>query len=138
MVPALQNYKSLDPHDIPLVWDFPVPKIAKTVEDASLEEIRAKRLEVTAPQNLMDPMHELDHFYAALLTWRIGAGGALWRFADHGGSDHRRCAGHAAEAIRRRGHGIRADRAAVGLVQPSRRGHGRVGLEDRCGRGARN
>jgi lysophospholipase L1-like esterase len=67
VIPALQNYKSLDPHDIPFVWDFPVPKIAKTVEDASLVETGTKRPQVAAPKNLLDPTHELDHFYAALL-----------------------------------------------------------------------
>jgi lysophospholipase L1-like esterase len=80
VIPALQNYKSLDPHDIPLVWDFPVPKIAKAVEDASIDDIRAKRLEVTAPRNLLDPTHELDHFYAALLR-----GGSV-RVAHYGDS----------------------------------------------------
>ena len=81
VVPALQNYKSLDPHDIPLVWDFPVPKIAnKKVEDASTGEAHLKRLEVAAPLNLLDPTHELDHFYAALLH-----GGSV-RVAHYGDS----------------------------------------------------
>jgi lysophospholipase L1-like esterase len=80
VVPALQNYKSLDPHDIPLVWDFPVPKIAKKVEDAPAGEVHIKRLQVAAPENLLDPSHELDHFYAALLR-----GGSV-RVAHYGDS----------------------------------------------------
>ena len=39
VVPAFRNYVSLDPRDIPLVWDLPVPK-AKEVET---EQIRARR-----------------------------------------------------------------------------------------------
>jgi lysophospholipase L1-like esterase len=62
-VPALKNYVSLDPRDIPLVWDLPVPK-PKEVET---EQIRAQRLPVPKPQNLLDPNKTLDHFYEALL-----------------------------------------------------------------------
>jgi len=62
-VPALKNYASLDPRDIPLVWDLPVPK-PQEVETAQL---RARRLQVRAPENLLDPHQTLDHFYQALL-----------------------------------------------------------------------
>lgn len=62
-VPALKNYVSLDPHDIALVWDLPVPKPKELETDA----IRAQRLQVRAPQNLLDPQKTLDHFYEALL-----------------------------------------------------------------------
>jgi lysophospholipase L1-like esterase len=34
---------------------------------AALEEVRTARLKLMAPQNLVDPNHELDPFYAALL-----------------------------------------------------------------------
>jgi lysophospholipase L1-like esterase len=63
VVPAFKNYVSLDPRDIPLVWDLPVPK-PKEIET---EQIRAQRLQVRAPQNLLDPHQTLDHFYQALL-----------------------------------------------------------------------
>jgi lysophospholipase L1-like esterase len=62
-VPALKNYVSLDPRDIPLVWDLPVPKPPE-VESA---QVRERRLQVRAPENLVDPHKTLDHFYQALL-----------------------------------------------------------------------
>ncbi len=62
-VPALKNYVSLDLRDIPLVWDLPVPKPQELETDA----IRARRLQVPKPQNLLDPHKTLDHFYEALL-----------------------------------------------------------------------
>jgi lysophospholipase L1-like esterase len=66
-VPALESYKSLNLHDVPSIWDFPVPKTAMKTADPNVEEgLRIKRLEVTAPKNLVDPHHELDHFYQAL------------------------------------------------------------------------
>jgi lysophospholipase L1-like esterase len=66
-VPALQKYKSFDPATIPLVVDLPVKGPPSDADPPNNEELRAKRLEVTAPKNLIDPNHELDHFYAALL-----------------------------------------------------------------------
>jgi lysophospholipase L1-like esterase len=62
-VPALKNYVSLDPRDIPLVWDLPVPKPKEIETDA----VRAQRLQIPKPQNLLDPHKTLDHFYEALL-----------------------------------------------------------------------
>src|SRR5580698_2268337 len=79
VAPALKNYKSLDPHDIPLVWDLPLPKLAVFgIQSSSatgangpgVDDLRSSRLTVLAPKNLIDPMHELDHFYAALLAGR--------------------------------------------------------------------
>lgn len=61
-VPALKNYVSLDPRDIPLVWDLPVPKPKELETDA----IRA-RLLIPKPPNLLDPHKTLDHFFHALL-----------------------------------------------------------------------
>jgi len=65
VVPAFKDYVSLDPRDIPLVWNLPVPKPAE-VESS---QIRARRPE-RAPQNLADPHKTLDHFYQALLEGR--------------------------------------------------------------------
>jgi hypothetical protein len=62
-VPALKNYVSLDPRDIPLVWDLPVPKPKELETDA----VRAQRLQIPKPENLLDPQKALDHFYEALL-----------------------------------------------------------------------
>jgi len=63
VVPALKNYVSLDLRDVPLVWDLPVPKPPE-VESA---QVRERRLQVRAPENLVDPHRTLDHFYQALL-----------------------------------------------------------------------
>ena len=60
-IPALKNYVSLDPRDIPLVWDLPVPK----PQEIATEEVR--RLKLPAAPNLVDPRGTLDHFYQALL-----------------------------------------------------------------------
>jgi lysophospholipase L1-like esterase len=66
IAPALKNYKSLEPSNIPAVWQFPVPKKAGLDASPEIEEIRAARLQLLAPQNLVDPNHEMDHFYEAL------------------------------------------------------------------------
>ncbi len=67
-VPALEKYKSFNPSTIPLVVDLPVKgPPTEAVAEAKNPELRAARLEAAAPQNLIDPAHELDHFYAALL-----------------------------------------------------------------------
>src|SRR5579863_1281235 len=64
--PALKDFKSLDPANIPGVWQFPIPKkSADAIPD--IEEIRARRLQLLAPKNLIDPAHALDRFYEALL-----------------------------------------------------------------------
>jgi len=62
-VPALKNYVSLDPRDIPLVWDLPVPK----PQELETDLVRAQRLQIQKPPNLLDPHKTLDHFYQALL-----------------------------------------------------------------------
>jgi hypothetical protein len=62
-VPALKNYVSLDPRDIPLVWDLPVPK----PPEAESAQVRDRALPVRPPQNLLDPHQTLDRFYQALL-----------------------------------------------------------------------
>src|SRR5690348_6455110 len=67
VAPSLKNYKSLDPRNVPLVWDLPVPKRGDAASSPNIDEIRARRLEVLAPQNMVDPNHEMDHFFASLL-----------------------------------------------------------------------
>src|SRR5262245_53952210 len=62
IAPALKNYQSLDPHNIPLVWDLPLPKLKTATVEAAV-----KPTEVKPPSNLIDPQHSLDHFYEALL-----------------------------------------------------------------------
>ena len=62
-VPAFKNYVSLDPRDIPLVWDLPVPK----PQEIETDPIRARRLEVPRAQNLLDGHGTLDRFYQSLL-----------------------------------------------------------------------
>ncbi len=66
VAPALKNFASFDPRLIANVIDLPLPKL-KTEALPDLEDLRAGRLEVRAPSNLIDPTHSLDHFYAALL-----------------------------------------------------------------------
>lgn len=67
VAPALKNYRSFDPHNISAVWDMPVPKPADPGAPPDTEELRSRRLQALAPRNLIDPQHELDHFYGALL-----------------------------------------------------------------------
>src|SRR2546429_297591 len=62
-VPALKNYVSLDPRDIPLVWDLPVPK----PQELETDLVRAQRVQIQKSENLLDPHKTLDHFYQALL-----------------------------------------------------------------------
>jgi lysophospholipase L1-like esterase len=76
VAPALKNYKSLDPHDIPRVWEFPIPKTAMfgaipENNGPGIDDIRSGRLNALAPKNLVDPTHELDRFYGALLESRV-------------------------------------------------------------------
>src|SRR5580700_1221932 len=67
-VPALEKYKSFDLATVPLVVDLPIKgPPSEAVAEAKDPELREQRLQVTAPKNLIDPTHELDHFYAALL-----------------------------------------------------------------------
>ena len=66
VAPELKNFASFDPQLIANVIDLPLPKL-KTEALPDVEDLRAGRLEVRAPSNLIDPTHSLDHFYAALL-----------------------------------------------------------------------
>ncbi|MGD1097492.1 MAG: GDSL-type esterase/lipase family protein [Bryobacteraceae bacterium] len=69
VAPALKNYKTLEAHDIPMLFDLPLPKTAGDPETdpAALAELRAKRLAATAQTHLTDPKNTLDSFYASLL-----------------------------------------------------------------------
>jgi lysophospholipase L1-like esterase len=66
VTPKLKDFASFDPQLIANVIDLPLPKL-KTETPPDPEDLRAGRLEVRAPSNLIDPTHSLDHFYAALL-----------------------------------------------------------------------
>src|SRR5580658_7645102 len=67
-VPALEKYRSFNPAAIPLVVDLPDNgPPTEAVAEAKDPELLAARLQATAPKNLVDPTHELDHFYASLL-----------------------------------------------------------------------
>ena len=77
-VPRLKNLKAFDPRSIPAVWDLPVPRSASEA-GPDVAELRARRLEIMAPHNLIDPQHELDHFYAALLK---GEGARVLHYGD--------------------------------------------------------
>ena len=62
VAPALRNYQSVDRDTIAKVFDLPVPKTKAPPEAAIARPAPAR-----APSHLIDPQHELDHFYAALL-----------------------------------------------------------------------
>jgi len=64
--PQLKNLKAFDLHGISAVWDLPIPQRSGDT-GPDIGELRTQRLEVMAPHNLIDPRHELDHFYGALL-----------------------------------------------------------------------
>src|SRR5271154_5814786 len=66
VAPALKNYKSLDPRNIAMVWDLPIPK-PKSEPPIAPVDLKGKRLEPEPPSNLVDPKHALDHFYESLL-----------------------------------------------------------------------
>jgi len=72
-VPAIRDYRPLDPRGVTSVLDFPLGKIAADdavsplASPASVDELKSKRLVGAASKNLVDPRHELDHFYEALL-----------------------------------------------------------------------
>ena len=82
IAPALKNYKSLDPRDLPLVFDFPLKKkpAGAEAEPLAIEELRAERQEALAPKNLLDPVHTLDGFYRSLLK------GGVTRIIHYGDS----------------------------------------------------
>ena len=61
-VPALEKYKSFDPATIVHVADLPV----RLPAEEKNPELLLDHLQSAAPKNLVDPTHELDHFYAAL------------------------------------------------------------------------
>jgi lysophospholipase L1-like esterase len=74
VVPTLQEYRSLDPKQIPEVAQFPVhnlpePAAASPVNppEGAADEVNLNRLFVGAPRNLVDPAHVLDSFYESLL-----------------------------------------------------------------------
>jgi lysophospholipase L1-like esterase len=73
VVPALKNYRSLDPKQIPEVTEFRLKTLPDDVAadtsstPSSMDQVRLKRLVATAPKNLIDPGHVMDPFYESLL-----------------------------------------------------------------------
>jgi len=71
---VMLSVRMFDPQTVPQVWKMPLPKLP---EDQTLALMAATHAKVTTaataagrtPQNpnLVDPMHELDHFYEALV-----------------------------------------------------------------------
>ncbi|MEP6962483.1 MAG: GDSL-type esterase/lipase family protein, partial [Acidobacteriota bacterium] len=66
-VPALAQFRSLETASFNQVWDMPIPPIPEAGDFPSIEAMRLARAEALAAQMLVDPKHELDHFYDALL-----------------------------------------------------------------------
>jgi lysophospholipase L1-like esterase len=85
-VPVIRDYRPLDPRGVVSVLDLPLPKtpvvdaVNPLASPASVAELGSKRLVHAAPNNLVDPTHELDHFYKALLK------GEVTRIAHYGDS----------------------------------------------------
>ncbi len=69
VAPALKDYESLDPQNIPQVLDLPVPKQKEDpgTDPVASADVRRKRQEPAAKNRLVDPRNSLDHFYASLL-----------------------------------------------------------------------
>jgi lysophospholipase L1-like esterase len=70
-IPSI-NYYAFDPRNASEVLNFKPPKpvaemdVSPLASQASLEDLRNRRLAAFAPRSLMDPGHTLDHFYEAL------------------------------------------------------------------------
>src|ERR1700722_14232684 len=65
-VPALSKFTSFDPQLFAKVVDLPIPKPKTEPGPVDIIDLRQKRLDAKAPSNLIDPQHELDHFYEPL------------------------------------------------------------------------
>ena len=67
---AMLISKLFDPQTIPQLWQMPLPKPpvleVPPVKHLTMLKIEIEPLASPAYSNLSDPMHELDHFYAAL------------------------------------------------------------------------
>jgi lysophospholipase L1-like esterase len=85
VVEPLKNYKSLESKNVVTVLDFPLRQPAEDeatdplASPANVNAMRTKRLVATAPRNLFDPAHALDHFYEALLK---GEGVHILHYGD--------------------------------------------------------
>jgi lysophospholipase L1-like esterase len=82
-LPALRNLKTFDPQTIALIWQMPVPKPPEaelaaaqaviplrhpTAGQLTLgEQALGQRAEEPSPKSVLDPTHQMDHFYASLL-----------------------------------------------------------------------
>ncbi len=66
-VPDLGAYRSVDTAAVAKVWDLPLPALAEIEGVPSLDNLRADRAQALASQILVDPKHQLDHFYDSLL-----------------------------------------------------------------------
>jgi lysophospholipase L1-like esterase len=70
-IPSI-SYYAFDPRNASAVLDFKPPKPLAEIEvsplasEASLDDLRNRRLTAFAPRSLMDPGHTLDHFYESL------------------------------------------------------------------------
>ena len=68
-----KDFRLVEPKSVANVIDFPVRLPAEDAaadplaSPANVGEMRTKRLLASAPHNLLDPAHALDHFYEALL-----------------------------------------------------------------------
>jgi lysophospholipase L1-like esterase len=68
-VPSLQNFKTFDPQTIALVWQMPLPKrppepVATLRRAVVIHQYAA---EPPSPKSVVDPTHQMDHFYASLM-----------------------------------------------------------------------
>jgi lysophospholipase L1-like esterase len=71
-LPVLRSLKTFDPQTIALVWQMPVPQPPEAELAAARTAIPLRHNtlgqqgEEPAPTSVLDPRHQMDHFYAAL------------------------------------------------------------------------
>jgi lysophospholipase L1-like esterase len=68
-IPALRNLKTFDPKNIAMIWEMPVPRPAPEPVPVLRRRVVITQQpgEPADPKSLVDPTHEMDHFYASLL-----------------------------------------------------------------------
>jgi lysophospholipase L1-like esterase len=75
-VPALRSLKTFDSQTIASIWQMPVPTPPEVEVAAATATAAApiRHTEGPSQKSVLDPTHQMDHFYAALLT-SISTGG---------------------------------------------------------------
>ncbi|MGH9666098.1 MAG: GDSL-type esterase/lipase family protein [Bryobacteraceae bacterium] len=87
VAPALKNYKTLDWTTVPSVLDFPLHKSSRQPLQDEQARLRPEA-EQPAPssEGIVDPAHDMDYFYAALLRTERRQPGAVTSILHYGDS----------------------------------------------------